>query len=94
VTAFIVTGFLAAAIAVAADEQPPLVLGAVLFFAVFEAFFMGGLAVLAEFLLGALAWWTIAVGNLLAAVSMGVYLWIHHPRLREALRTDPLDKTD
>jgi hypothetical protein len=94
VAAFIVTGFLAAAIAVAADEQPPLVLGAVLFFAVFEAFFMGGLAVLAEFLLGALAWWTIAVGNLLAAVSMGVYLWIHHPRLREALRTDPLDKTD
>jgi hypothetical protein len=94
VTAFIVTGFLAAAIAVAAEEQPPLVLGAVLFFAVFEAFFMGALAVLAEFLLGALAWWTIAVGNLLAACSMGLYLWIHHPRLREALRTDPLDKTD
>jgi hypothetical protein len=94
VAAFMVTGLLAAAIAVAADEQPPLVLGAVLFFAVFEAFFMGALAVLAEFLLGALAWWTIAVGNLLAACSMGLYLWIHHPRLREALKTDPLDKTD
>jgi hypothetical protein len=92
--AFIVAGFLAAAIAVAADEQPPLVLAAVLFFAVFEAFFMGTLAMVAEFLLGALAWWTIAVGNLLAATSMGWYLWTHHPRLRAALREDPLDKTD
>ena len=94
VGAFIATGFLAAAIAVAAEEQPPLVLAAVLFFAVFEAFFMGTLAMVAEFLLGALAWWTIAVGNLLAAVSMGWYLWTHHPRLRAALMEDPLDRTD
>lgn len=92
--AFIVAGFLAAAIAAAAEEQPPLVLAAVLFFAVFEAFFMGALAMIAEFLLGALAWWTIAVGNLLAAGSMGWYLWMHHPKLREALRVDPLDRTD
>ena len=92
--AFILTGFLAAAIAAAADETPPLVLAAVLFFAVFEAFFMGTLAMVAEFLLGTLAWWTIAVGNLLAALSMGWYLWMHHPKLREALREDPLDRTD
>jgi hypothetical protein len=94
ITAFILTGFLAAAIAAAAEEQPPLVLAAVLFFAVFEAFFMGALAMVAEFLLGTLAWWTIAVGNLLAALSMGAYLWMHHPKLREALREDPLDRTD
>ena len=94
VAAFLVTGFLAAGIAVAADEQPPLVLAAVLFFAVFEAFFMGALAMLAQFLLGALAWWSIAVGNLLAAATMGWYLWTHHPRLRAALKEDPLDRTD
>jgi len=92
--AFILTGFLAAGIAAAADEQPPLVLAAVLFFAAFEAFFMGAMAMVAEFLLGTLAWWTIAIGNLLAAASMGWYLWMHHPRLREALREDPLDRTD
>jgi hypothetical protein len=91
---FILAGFLAAGIAAAAEDQPPLILAAVLFFAVFEAFFMGALAMLAEFLLGALAWWTVAVGNLLAAVSMGWYLWVHHPKLRDALREDPLDKTD
>jgi hypothetical protein len=92
--AFIMTGFLVAGIAAAADDQPPLVLAAVLLFAVFEAFFMGSLAMVAEFLLGALAWWTIAVGNLLAALSMGWYLWTHHPKLRAALQNDPLDRTD
>jgi hypothetical protein len=92
--AFVVTGFLAAAIVTAADETPPLILGAVMFFAAFEALFMGLLAMVAEFLLGSLAWWTIAVGNVLAAVVMGWYLWIHHPKLRAALAMDPLDRTD
>ncbi len=92
--AFVVTGFLAAAIVTAADETPPLILGAVMFFAAFEAFFMGLLAMVAEFLLGTLAWWTIAVGNVLAALVMGWYLWMHHPKLRAALAMDPLDRTD
>jgi hypothetical protein len=92
--AFAVTGYLAAAIVTAADDAPPLIIGAVMFFAVFEAFFMGMLAMVAEFLLGSLAWWTIAVGNVLAAVAMGWYLWMHHPKLRAALAMDPLDKTD
>ena len=94
VLAFVVTGFLAAVIVAAADETPPLILGAVMFFAAFEAFFMGLLAMVAEFLLGALAWWTIAVGNVLAALVMGWYLWIHHPKLRAALALDSYDHTD
>ena len=94
VVAFAVTGFLAAAIVTAADETPPLILGAVMFFAAFEAFFMGLLAMVAEFLLGALAWWTIAVGNVLAALVMGWYLWVHHPKLRAALAMDSFDHTD
>jgi hypothetical protein len=55
---------------------------------------MGLLAMVAQFLLGSLAWWTIAVGNVLAAVAMGWYLWAHHPKLRAALAMDPLDRTD
>lgn len=94
IVAFILTGFLAAAIVSAAEDTPPLLIGAGLFFVVFEAFFMGGLAILAEFLLGVLAWTTIALSNLLAAVGMGWYLWRKHPRLRAALAEDPLDKTD
>ena len=94
ILAFVVTGFFAAAIVTAADETPPLILGAVMFFAAFEAFFMGLLAMIAEFLLGTLAWWTIAVGNVMASVAMGWYLWEHHPKLRAALALDPLDRTD
>ena len=94
ILAFVITGFFAAAIVTAADDAPPLILGGALFFAAFEALFMALLAMVAEFLLGALAWWTIAVGNVLAAVVMGWYLWDHHPKLRAALTSDPLDHTD
>lgn len=94
VSAFVVTGFIVSAIAVEAEEAPALVIGAVMLFVAFEAFFMGLLAMVAEFLLGALAWWTIAVGNVLAAVTMGWYIWMKHPKLRAALAEDPLDRTD
>ncbi|MDE2773599.1 MAG: hypothetical protein OXI46_07815 [Gemmatimonadota bacterium] len=91
--AFTITGFLVAVIVTAADDTPPLIVGAVMFFAVFEALFMGLLAMVAEFLLGSLAWWTIAAGNVMAAVAMGWYLWEQHPKLRAALAMDPLDRT-
>ncbi|MGD2071401.1 MAG: hypothetical protein PVI57_22220 [Gemmatimonadota bacterium] len=94
VGAFVLVGFLAATIVSLAEKTPPLILGAVLFFAAFEAFFMGALAMLAEFLLGALAWWTIAMGNLVAAAVMGAYLWAKHPKLRAALADHPLDRSD
>lgn len=93
-TAFILTGTVAAAIACYAEDTPPLVLAAVLLFVTFEALFMGVMALLAEFLLGALAWWSIALGNLLATVSMGYYLWVKHPKLQAVLEQDPLDQTD
>ncbi|GMR12965.1 MAG: hypothetical protein BMS9Abin29_1160 [Gemmatimonadota bacterium] len=94
ITAFITTGIIAAAIACYAEDTPPLVLAAVLLFVTFEALFMGLMALLAEFLLGDLAWWSIALGNLLATVSMGYYLWVKHPKLQAVLEADPLDVTD
>ena len=57
------------------------------------AFFMGLMALSAEFLLSALAWWAIVVGNVLATASMGYYLWAKHPKLREALTANPINKT-
>jgi hypothetical protein len=41
--------------------------------------------VAAEWILGALGWVSIGVGNLLAAVAMAFVLWRQHPKLREAL---------
>lgn len=91
--AFALVGLVAAAITVEAERTPALILGAVLLFVAFEAFFLGLLAVVAEFLLGPLAWWTIAVGNLLAVLAIGYYLWKKHPLLRAAFAADPFDRT-
>ena len=91
--AFLAAGFIAAAIAGYAEDTPPLIIGAVMLFVAFEAFFMGLMALSAEFLLSTLAWWAIMVGNILATLSMGSYLWVKHPKLREALAAHPMDKT-
>ncbi len=90
---FFALGFVAAAIAGYAEDTPPLIIGAVMLFVAFEAFFMGLMALSDEFLLSVLAWWAIAVGNVLATVAMGYYLWSKHPKLREALAAHPMDKT-
>ncbi len=91
--AFFALGFVGAAIAGYAEDTPPLIIAAVMLFMAFEAFFMGLMALSAEFLLSALAWWAIVVGNVLATLTMGSYLWIKHPKLREALAAHPMDKT-
>ena len=90
---FFALGFVAAAIAGYAEDTPPLIIAAVMLFLAFEAFVMGLMALSAEFLLSALAWWAIVVGNVLATLAMGSYLWVKHPRLREALAAFPMDKT-
>ena len=90
---FFALGFVAAAIAGYAEDTPPLIIAAVMLFLAFVAFFMGLMALTAEFLLSALAWWAIVVGNVLATLAMGFYLWVKHPKLREALAAFPMDKT-
>jgi hypothetical protein len=91
--AFLATGFIAATIAGYAEDTPPLIIGAVMLFVAFEAFFIGLMALSAEFLLSTLAWWSIMAGNMFATMSMGYYLWVKHPKLRQALAANPMDKT-
>src|SRR2546428_13489743 len=44
-------------------------------------------------LLGALAWWNVAIGNAIAALGMGYYLWREHPKIGEELKRHPLGET-
>jgi hypothetical protein len=88
VGAFLTVGLIAAALADAAEKDPPLLLGLGLLFVTFEALFIGFMAIAATWLLDALAWWTIAIANLIAAAAMGAYLWHEHPVLREELSHD------
>jgi hypothetical protein len=92
--AFILVGIGAAAIAVQAEKFPPLILAGLLIFATFEAFFLGLLAVAAAWLLGALGWVSIGLGNLLATAIMAFYLLRCHPELRAALGRQTLDDDD
>ncbi|MBA3554280.1 MAG: hypothetical protein H0W29_05940 [Gemmatimonadales bacterium] len=59
-------------------------------FLVFEVLFYGLLAVLSQRTNELFPFWAVVAANTLAAVSMGVYLWVRHPRLRRAIRDTPL----
>jgi hypothetical protein len=81
VAAFAVFGVLAAGLIVAAEREPRLLLGLFIMFACFEIFFLGFVSVLDEHLVGALLWWNVAIGNLLAASAMLVYFFLGHRSL-------------
>ncbi len=90
---FGLVGTAASALASEAESQPPILIGAALLFITFEAFFMGVMAVVAEFLLGPLAWWSIAIGNFLAVGVLVGYLWKAHPQLRKVVRHGRLEQS-
>lgn len=83
---FIGIGLLAALAVHQAEREPEILAAAIVLFIIFELGFYGLTALLAEsHALGALAWYQVALGNVVAAVSMGVYLWRVNPTLREEL---------
>src|SRR5207244_5844166 len=93
ICAFIIVGTVAAALAAEVEVAPPTLYLIVVSFAVFEFGFYIMLAVLAQPLLGALAWWNVAIGNAISAYGMGYYLWREHPKIKEALPVHPLADT-
>jgi hypothetical protein len=93
VLAFCAVGMIAAALAQLVERFPTTLFVVVVLFAIFEIGFYLVVALLAQPLLGALAWSNVAIGNLIAAVGMGTYLWRAHPRIREELRLRPLGAT-
>lgn len=76
--AFVVFGWLAAGLLALGDREPRLLSAFVMLFVCFEVFSFAMIAVLAQWLLEALAWWTILAANLLAALAMLGYLLRKH----------------
>ena len=62
-----------------ATKQPSLLMLALMLFAVFEGGFTGLVAILEHTALGELAWYQVAIGNLIAVIVMGWYVWRRHP---------------
>jgi hypothetical protein len=84
--AFVLFGWLAAGLLALADREPRLMFVFVMLLCCFEVFFFLLIAVLAEWLLETLAWWTILLGNLLALASMlGFFFRGHRLAWREFL---------
>ena len=93
VSAFVIVGVIAAALAAEVEVAPTTLFFVVVGFCFFEVGFYILVALLAKPLLGTLAWWNVAIGNGLAAIGMGYYLWRQHPKIGEELRRHPLGET-
>jgi hypothetical protein len=90
VATFTFIGVLVSALLAQAEKFPPLVFGLIILFVVFETFVVFLVAMLGAWLMQELAWWAILVGNVLATLSMGIYLRGKFPGLREKLRDEVL----
>lgn len=90
---FVVVGVAAAAFAQGVESFPPILFLAVFAVTVFEFGFFLLLALVARPLLGALTWWSVALGNAIAVVAMVYYFWRTHPLLREKILANPLGAT-
>ncbi|MDP3909907.1 MAG: hypothetical protein Q8Q14_05915 [Gemmatimonadales bacterium] len=94
VSAFVVVGVIAAALAAEVEYAPSTLFLVIVGFCFFEVGFYILVALLAKPLLGYLAWWNVAIGNGLAALAMGYFLWREHPKIAEELRRHPLGETE
>ncbi|CAN5695628.1 hypothetical protein BH24GEM1_BH24GEM1_10490 [soil metagenome] len=59
-------------------------------FLAFEVLFYGLLEVLSEGTGELFPFWAVVSANTLAAISMGLYLWIRHPAFRRSIHDTPL----
>jgi hypothetical protein len=79
--AFIAFGIVAASLIVAAEREPAIFIAFVILFAAFEALFFGAAGALGQSMIGALVWWAILIGNLLASLAMLWYFFAGHRAL-------------
>jgi hypothetical protein len=83
--AFVAFGVIAASIMAASDQEPKLFIAFIILFACFEACFFAVVGAISQSMLGALVWWAILVGNLLASVAMLGFLLRAHSALPRGL---------
>lgn len=79
VLAFSVVGVLATFLVHRAEKQPSLVALLLMLFAAVEVAFTGFVALLEVQAIGDIAWYQVALGNVVAALAMGWFLVRRHP---------------
>lgn len=83
--AFVAFGVIAASLIAMSEREPKLFVAVVILFACFEMFFLGALGALGQSIVGAVVWWAILIGNMLAATVMLWYWFLGHRTLPAAL---------
>jgi hypothetical protein len=83
--AFVAFGVVAAALIRVSEREPPLFIAVVILFACFEMFFLGVVGAVGTSVVGALVWWAILIGNMLAATVMLWYFFLAHKTLPATL---------
>jgi hypothetical protein len=73
--AFMAFGVIAASLIAVAERERALFVAFVILFAAFEVFFVAVLGAFGQSILGAVVWWSVLVGNLLASIAMLGYLF-------------------
>jgi hypothetical protein len=87
VTAFVSVGLLVSYIVHRAKQDDSILVVSLILFVAFELGFYGLVALLSQHrLIGSLAWYQVLAGNLIAALSMGLYMWRTHPELEREFK--------
>jgi hypothetical protein len=79
--AFIAFGVVAAAFIALSEREPALFIAVIILFACFETFFLAVVGAVGASMIGALVWWSILIGNMLAAIAMLWYFFVGHRAL-------------
>lgn len=85
--AFMVVGLAGSLIVFLAQREPSILFGFIVLFVAIELGFYGMVGLLHQATaLRELAWYSVLIGNLLAAAAMGFYFWRTHKELAEEFR--------
>ena len=82
---FIAFGVVAAAFIRLSEREPALFIAVIILFACFETFFLAVVGAVGTSMIGALVWWSILIGNMLAAIVMLWYFFVGHRALPRGL---------
>src|SRR6266540_3229107 len=89
VAAFAIAGIVFVALAEQVERVPAMALLVLLTAILLEALVLATIGVGAEWVLGTVGWWTVAVANVLAVLAMGWQVWRTHPTLQRRLLEHP-----
>ncbi len=85
IAAFVIAGVVFVALAEQVERVPSMALLVLLTAILLESLVLATMGVGAEWVLGTVGWWSVAVANVLAVLAMGWQVWRTHPALRRRL---------